>query len=116
MVFFKEFAGVVENKNTFSAGGDLQYRSADFNGFSFGLGAYSAFDLGINSNDPDKTERYVPADSVNVLGKAYLRYHDYGFDLRGGRMGLDTPFANEGVGRTMVPALYEGGRRQLLPD
>ena len=109
MAFFKEFEGTVENKNTFSAGGDLQYRSADFYGFSVGLGAYSAFDLGINDNDPEKTERYVPDRSVNVLGKAYLRYHDYGFDLRGGRIGLDTPFANEGVGRTMIPALYEGG-------
>ena len=117
MMFFKEFGGTVEDKKTFSAGGNLQYRSADFNGFTIGVGGYSAFDLGFNSNNPDKTERYVPGDSVNVIGKAFLRYHHYGFDVSAGRIGLDTPFANGGVGRTMIPALYEGfGGTYALTD
>ncbi|UGS39577.1 hypothetical protein G163CM_02600 [Pseudocitrobacter corydidari] len=108
MHFYKEFTGTVENKRTHSFGGELQYRSPEWNGFSFGLGEYMAFNLGMNPDDPENREGYLPSDNTNVLGKAFIRYHNYGFDLKGGRIGLDTPFANEVQGWTMIPALYEG--------
>ncbi|MDF7658092.1 hypothetical protein PUG81_03860 [Erwiniaceae bacterium L1_54_6] len=108
MTFFKEFSGTLPNKRTSSAGGDIQYRSPQAAGFSVGLGVYGAYNFGLNNDDPEKTEIYLPSEDVTVLGKAFLRYQGYGFDLQGGRIGLDTPFANEGEGWTMIPALYEG--------
>lgn len=108
MQFFKEFTGTVDDKRTHAFGGNIQYVSPEFYGFSFGVADYASWNLGFNPDDPNKTEGYLPADNINVLGKAYLRYHQYGFDLQGGRIALDTPFANGGEGRTMIPALYEG--------
>ncbi|MEN3752016.1 hypothetical protein ABC733_02805 [Mangrovibacter sp. SLW1] len=116
MQFFKEFSGTVENKHTHAFGGDIQYRSPQWHGLSFGLGDYASWNLGLNSSNEDKTEVYLPSDNVNVLGKAFLRYQGYGLDVQGGRIGLDTPFANEGNGRTMIPLLYQGyGGSYALP-
>lgn len=108
MTFFKELSGTLPNKRTSSLGGDLQYRSPELGGFSVGLGAYGAWNLGLNPSEREKTEVYLPSDNTMTLGKAFLRYRGYGFDVQGGRLGLDTPFANEGDGWTMIPALYEG--------
>ncbi|WP_409076613.1 hypothetical protein ACF2G4_22915 (plasmid) [Pantoea sp. C3] len=108
MTFFKEFSGTLPNKRTSSLGGDIQYRSPEIGGFSVGLGAYGAYNLGMNPSDVEKTEIYLPSDNTTVLGKAFLRYQGYGLDLQAGRFGIDTPFANEGEGWTMVPALYQG--------
>lgn len=108
MTFFKEFSGTLPNKRTSSLGGDIQYRSPEAAGFSIGLGAYGAYNLGLNPSDVEKTEIYLPSDNTTVLGKAFLRYRGYGLDLQAGRIGLDTPFANEGEGWTMIPALYQG--------
>ncbi|MGK3123747.1 hypothetical protein ACCY16_06425 [Candidatus Pantoea formicae] len=108
MTFLKEFSGTLPNKQTSSVGGDIQYRSPELSGFSVGLGAYGAYNLGLNPSDAERTEIYLPSNNTTVLGKAYLRYRGYGLDLKAGRVGLDTPFANEGEGWTMVPALYQG--------
>lgn len=108
MHFFKEFNGTVADKQTHAFGGDIQYVSPELYGFSFGVADYASWNLGLNPDNSEKTEIYLPADNINVLGKAYLRYRGYGFNLQGGRIALDTPFANGGEGRTMIPALYEG--------
>ena len=108
MTFLKEFSGTLPNKRTSSVGGDIQYRSPELSGFSVGLGAYGAYNLGLNPSDAEKTEIYLPSNNTTVLGKAYLRYRGYGLDLKAGRVGHDTPFANEGEGWTMIPALYQG--------
>ena len=108
MTFLKEFSGTLPNKRTSSVGGDIQYRSAEAGGFSVGLGAYGAYNLGLNPSEKEKTEIYLPSDNTTVLGKAFLRYRGAGLDLQAGRVGLDTPFANEGEGWTMIPALYQG--------
>ncbi len=116
MTFFKTYEGIIDDKRTHSFGGEFQYRSADLHGFSFGVGEYSAYNFGLNPSNPDETEGYVPSDNITMIGKAFLRYRGAGFDLKGGRIGLDTPFANEGDGRTMIPALYEGfGGTYALP-
>ncbi|MEG3136071.1 hypothetical protein SC206_21150 [Rouxiella sp. T17] len=116
MTFFKEFTGTVQDKRTSSFGGDVQYRSPEFHGFSFGLGEYGAYNLGLNPNGTDATEPYLPSNNVNVLGKAFIRYQGYGLDLQAGRIGLDTPFANGGDERTMIPGLYQGfGGSYALP-
>ncbi len=90
MTFFKEFTGTLPNKRTSSLGGDIQYRSPELEGFSVGLGAYGAYNLGLNPSDVEKTEIYLPSDNTTVLGKAFLRYRGYGLDLQAGRFGLDT--------------------------
>lgn len=116
MHFFKEFTGTVENKRTHSFGGNIQYESPAFYGLSVGAAGYGAWNLGMNPDDPENKEGYLPSENVTVLGKAYLRYQGYGLDIKGGRIDLDTPFANGGQGRTMIPALYQGfGGTYALP-
>lgn len=113
MAFNKEFNGIVANEPTRSFGGELQYRSAEYKGFSFGLGEYIANDFGLNG---DSVESELPSENVNVLGKAFLQYRYGGMTVRAGRMGLDTPFASSLEGRTLIPALYEGvGATYQLP-
>ncbi|XBS71431.1 hypothetical protein ABK905_11140 [Acerihabitans sp. KWT182] len=117
MTFFQEYgSSEMSNRRTHSFGGDIQYQSPAFQGFSFGLAGYGAYNLGLNPSDTAQVEPYLPSDNVTVLGKAYLRYQGYGLDLKAGRMNLDTPFANSGQGWTMIPALYQGyGGSYSLP-
>lgn len=84
MHFFKEFNGTVADKQTHAFGGDIQYVSPELYGFSFGVADYASWNLGLNPDNSEKTEIYLPADNINVLGKAYLRYRGYGFNLQGG--------------------------------
>ncbi|WP_413742781.1 hypothetical protein ACL2XO_11890 [Sodalis sp. RH15] len=117
MTFFQEYgSSEMSNRRTHSFGGDIQYQSPAFQGFSFGLAGYGAYNLGLNPSDTAQVEPYLPSDNVTVLGKAYLRYQGYGLDLKAGRMNLDTPFANSGQGWTMIPALFQGlGGSYSLP-
>lgn len=107
ITFIQPYTGVPDNKMTTSFGGSLHWISPSVYGFSIGLAGYTAQDLGLNGERGEEIAT-VPYNSFTILGKAYLKYEGHGFMLKGGRIGIHTPFAAMNKGRRMVPTLYEG--------
>jgi len=95
--------------HSFAVGGDLVAHTGAYDGFSAGLGGYTAQSLGIYDRNPngDNTELTGSHHSIQTFREAYLQYQDHGVELRFGRQLLDTPFANEDM-YTFNPRAFMG--------
>jgi hypothetical protein len=95
--------------HSFAVGGNLVAHTGSFDGFSAGLGGYTAQSLGIYDHNPnsDNTELTGSHHSIQTFREAYLQYQGHGVELRFGRQLLDTPFANEDM-YTFNPRAFMG--------
>jgi hypothetical protein len=98
------------DESAFALGGALRAETGGIGAFKFGLGAYTAQDLGTNSSDPAKVNKRLGSD-LEVIGEAYVSASaaDTLFTL--GRQRISTPFANDGDA-FVVPFSFEGGSLQ----
>ena len=90
----------------FSLGGALRAETAPMGALSFGVGFYTAQDLGTNDEDSDKVNGRLGSE-VEVLGEAYLKFSTAGHTATAGRIKINSPFANSGDA-FIIPFTYEG--------
>ena len=102
-----DYANVLEKRESASIGGAFGIRSPEVNGFHFGATVYTAQPIGMNSESPEKKFVTLPAENLTILGKLYVQYTGYDWDIKAGRQDLNTPFANASD-QQMIPLLYEG--------
>jgi hypothetical protein len=98
------------DESAFALGAALRAETGGIGAFKFGLGAYTAQDLGTNSSDPAKVNKRLGSD-LEVIGEAYVSASaaDTLFTL--GRQRISTPFANDGDA-FVIPFSFEGGSIQ----
>ena len=89
----------------FALGGALRAESAAWYNVKFGLGYYTAQDLGTNSSDPAEVNKRLGSD-LEVLGEAYITTNFFDTDLTVGRQKINTPFANPGDA-FIIPFTFE---------
>lgn len=114
--------------NSFSFGGKLKAKTADWNGFSAALALYYGYDLGANNYTYNSSNLYAANyhypylnpllmginRTVNTIGEAWLQYRNQLVTLRGGREVVDNPWVNPSDG-FMIPNLFEGESLQVTP-
>ena len=91
----------------FALGGALRAETGNLGAFKFGLGYYTAQDLGTNSSDPAEVNGSLGSE-VEVLGEAYVSASAFDTMATVGRQKLSTPFANDGDA-FIIPFTFEGG-------
>jgi len=89
----------------FALGGALRAESAAWYNVKFGLGYYTAQDLGTNDDDPAKVNNRLGSD-LEVLGEAYISASTLDSRLTVGRQKINTPFANPGDA-FIIPFTFE---------
>ncbi len=89
----------------FALGGALRAETAEFYHMKFGLGYYTAQDLGTNNDDPSKVNKRLGSE-LEVLGEAYLSTTIYNTTVVAGRQKINTPFANAGDA-FIIPFTFE---------
>ena len=89
----------------FALGGALRAESAAWHKIKFGLGYYTAQDLGTNDDDPAKVNKRLGGD-LEVLGEAYIATNAFDTNLTLGRQKINTPFANPGDA-FIIPFTFE---------
>jgi hypothetical protein len=94
------------DESALSLGGALRVNTGSLNGFSVGLGLYTAQDLSTNSSDSAKINKRLGSE-LEVLGEAYVNYTGGDTSVTVGRQKLNTPFANAGDA-FIVPFTFEG--------
>ena len=97
------------NYSAFAVGVDLHYQTADYKGFSAGIGLYSDNDFGLNNSDPAKVHTSIlgdNGDSYSFVGEAYIQYKNGNTSIKAGRQKLNTPLAAADDAR-MIPTLFE---------
>lgn len=95
--------------SAFAVGVDLHYQTAEFLGFSVGIGIYSDNDFGLNSSDPKKVHKSLlgdDGDSYSFVGEAFIKYRYQNTTFKAGRQKLNTPLAAADDAR-MIPNLFE---------
>jgi len=103
--------GIVNNRNTLSAGGYVGYMTPVYNGFSAMVAAYGTYGFKIHG-DPVTSANYDPSmygagfENYAFIGHAYVNYESGETNVKAGRMRLDTPFAGADDAR-MLPNLFE---------
>ncbi|WP_430900870.1 MULTISPECIES: OprD family outer membrane porin [unclassified Paraflavitalea] len=105
-----------------AAGGGLQYHTALFHGFQFGVSGFFVFNVGSsNLTIPDSSTKQLnryeiglyditdPSNTKNIdrLEELFIRYSKYNITLTVGRQLMNTPFINLQDGR-MRPTEIEG--------
>jgi hypothetical protein len=95
------------DESAFSLGGALRAETGSIGPFKFGLGYYTAQDVGTNSSDPAKVNKRLGGE-IEVLGEAYVSASAADTLVTAGRQRLSTPFANDGDA-FMIPFSFEGG-------
>lgn len=90
----------------FALGGALRAETGSFGGVKFGLGYYTAQDLGFNDSDPSKVNKRL-GDDLEVLGEAYISLSVKDSTATAGRHKINTPFANAGDA-FIVPFTFQG--------
>ncbi len=117
-----------KDMNALSLGGKLKGETGDWNGFSAGAAWYYAWDIGANNYTYNDNKLYNAAygypylnsllmgvnRTVDLLGEAWLQYHNSVFTVRGGRIAIDNPWVNSSDG-FMIPNLYQGGSLLVTP-
>ncbi|QNN59068.1 outer membrane porin, OprD family [Diaphorobacter ruginosibacter] len=93
------------NQDTASIGGKLGFRSARYNGFSFGLSGFLQRPLH-RSSDPAKVDGYIGPD-ITAMGEAYVRWENADTRVTVGNQALELPFAATYDWR-MAPQLFQG--------
>jgi len=93
------------DESAFALGGALRAESAEWYNVKFGLGYYTAQDLGTNNNDPAKVNKRLGSD-LEVLGEAYITTSALNSVFTLGRQKLGTPFANAGDA-FIIPFTFE---------
>jgi len=94
------------NEHAFSLGGALRAETGEWGIVKFGLGYYTAQDLGTNNSNPAKVNRRLGED-LEVLGEAYIKASLADTTLTLGRQKINTPFANPGDA-FMIPFTFDG--------
>ncbi|MCK5790859.1 MAG: OprD family outer membrane porin [Ketobacter sp.] len=93
------------DESAFALGGALRAESAQWYGLKFGLGYYTAQDLGTNDDDPAKVNKRLGSD-LEVLGEAYITTTILDSTFTVGRQKINTPFANAGDA-FIIPFTFE---------
>ncbi len=108
--FTQDFGGAQPDTSAYSLGGMLKITTPPVAGASAGLAFYTANALGAN----DLTPPFARLDpllmgntgSLNVLGQAYLQFHDRWTTVRAGDQLLDTPWMGP-ADAFMIPNTFE---------
>lgn len=91
----------------FSFGGALRAETAPMGSVSFGLGFYTAQDLGTNDKEAAKVNGRLGSD-LEVVGEAFIKLSKSGHEAKAGRIRIESPFANSGDA-FIIPFAFEGG-------
>ncbi|MCF3945394.1 hypothetical protein [Acidiphilium iwatense] len=83
-----------KDNHAFAVGGHLVAHTGSFEGFSVGLGGYTAQSLGIYNNLRGSTELTGNYHSIQSFRQAYLQYQNDTVEIRFGRQLINTPWAN----------------------
>jgi len=104
------------DESAFSLGGALRAETSSIGAFKFGLGYYTAQDLGTNNSDPAKVNKRLGSE-VEVLGEAYVSVSVANTLVTAGRQRLSTPFANDGDA-FIIPFSFEGAsiKNKSIPN
>jgi len=94
-----------EDEAAFSLGGALKGETGTLGFVKFGLGYYTAQDMGTNDDDPLKVNSRLGSD-LEVLGESYIKASGWGTDVVIGRQKIDTPWANAGDA-FMIPFTFK---------
>lgn len=92
--------------SAFAFGGGVRAETAPWGLVKIGAGFYTAQDLGLNPDNPDRVDTRMGSD-VEVLGEAYLKLSAKNNSLTLGRQKIITPFATP-LDIFLVPFTYEG--------
>lgn len=95
-----------EDEAGFSLGGALRAETGKFGKTSFGLGYYTAQDLGTNSDNPARVNGRLGSD-LEVLGEAYVNIEAGKSLITLGRQKINSPFANPGDA-FIIPFTFQG--------
>lgn len=87
-------------------GGQLGLTTGALHGWQAGLGWYSAFEINSNANGAATGLLTQSKDDITVLGKAFVRYSNEGWQLDLFRQEIDLPYINKFDSR-MVPNTFE---------
>ncbi|MFT2093206.1 hypothetical protein ACMS1Z_00780 [Acidiphilium multivorum] len=96
-----DYANNGHNKNSahsFAVGGHLIAHTGSFNGFSVGLGGYTAQSLGLYNKTSSPIydgELYGSHYGIQSFRQAYLQYQTPKVEIRFGRQLIQTPYANQ---------------------
>jgi hypothetical protein len=90
----------------FSLGGALRAETGPIGWAKFGLGYYTAQDLGTNNSDPAKVDGRMGSE-LEVLGEAYIALSGADSTLTLGRQKISSPFANPGDA-FIIPVTFNG--------
>jgi hypothetical protein len=94
-----------KDQDTVSYGGELGFKSAAYEGFSFGLSALAQ--RGINHDDnPNKVDSYL-GPNVTSLGEAYVQWQHEKLRITVGNQRFNAPFTGTYDFR-MLPQMYQG--------
>jgi hypothetical protein len=96
----------IPDQGGYALGGRLFAETGSLYGFSAGGAYYVSDDVGTTHRDEARVLLNVPND-VEILGEAYLSFSALGTRLTGGRLLIDTPFANPSDA-FMVPVTFTG--------
>lgn len=97
----------------FALGGALRAESGSLGLFNFGLGYYTAQDLGLNSDDPAEVNKRLGED-LEVLAEAYGKLTFSNATFSAGRQKFNTPFANPGDA-FIIPFTFNGYSLESKP-
>jgi len=91
------------NQDTTAYGANVNFYSAPYKGFTFGVGGY--IQRGIDRNDNHLITEL--GNNQNNIGEAWLRWQGAGFTITGGNQQLSIPFATTWNWR-VTPNLFQG--------
>ncbi len=93
------------DEGAFSLGGALRAETGSISGIKFGVGYYTAQDLGTNDDDPAKVNTRLGSD-LEVLGEAYVNLSGFNTAVTLGRQKINAPLANPGDA-FIIPFTFE---------
>lgn len=94
-----------KDQDTVSYGGEVRFKSAVYEGFSFGLSALAQRGIAHDDN-PDKVDSYL-GPNVTSLGEAYLQWQHEQLRITVGNQRFNAPFTGAFDFR-MVPQMFQG--------
>lgn len=97
------FVGGDHHSHAATIGGELEFTTAELNGFSLRLGAMAQRNFSRSGHFPNRDLK----DDLAALGEAWLQWQGYGLRLRAGNQKLDVPFAGTYDWR-ILPQVYQG--------
>lgn len=97
---------VREDEGAFSLGGGLRAETGSLGIVKFGVGFYTAQDLGTNSSNTAKVNGRLGSD-LEVLAESYVTLTGAGTALTLGRQKINSPFANPGDA-FIIPFTFQG--------